>query len=197
MTPVPLRPDLAAVAAAVPEGARVLDIGCGDGQLLAWLRDTKGVEGRGIELDAGDVAAAVGRGLAVVQGDADTDLADYPDDAFDVVILSNTLQAMQRPAEVLAQLVRIGRSAVVSFPNFGHWRVRLSLALGGRMPVTRSLPVSWHETPNIHFCTIADFEALAEQMRLTVKSRTALASGQPVMLSPNLLADTGVFVLSR
>ncbi|MEN9932984.1 MAG: methionine biosynthesis protein MetW [Pseudomonadota bacterium] len=197
MTPVPLRPDLAAVAAAVPEGARVLDIGCGDGQLLAWLRDTKGVEGRGIELDAGDVAAAVGRGLAVVQGDADTDLADYPDDAFDVVILSNTLQAMQRPADVLAQLVRIGRSAVVSFPNFGHWRVRSSLALGGRMPVTRSLPVSWHETPNIHFCTIADFEALAEQMRLTVQSRTALASGQPVTLWPNLLADTGVFVLSR
>lgn len=197
MTPVPLRPDLAAVAAAVPEGARVLDIGCGDGQLLAWLRDTKGVEGRGIELDAGDVAAAVGRGLAVVQGDADTDLADYPDDAFDVVILSNTLQAMQRPADVLAQLVRIGRSAVVSFPNFGHWRVRLSLALGGRMPVTRSLPVSWYETPNIHFCTIADFEALARQMRLTVQSRTGLASGQPVMLSPNLLADTGVFVLSR
>lgn len=197
MTPVPLRPDLAAVAAAVPEGARVLDIGCGDGSLLAWLRDTKGVEGRGIELDAGDVAAAVGRGLAVVQGDADTDLADYPDDAFDVVILSNTLQAMQRPAAVLTQLLRIGRSAVVSFPNFGHWRVRLSLALGGRMPVTRSLPVSWHETPNIHFCTIADFEALAEQMRLTVQSRTALASGQPVTLWPNLLADTGVFVLSR
>jgi methionine biosynthesis protein MetW len=137
MTPVLLRPDLAAVAAAVPEGARVLDIGCGDGQLLAWLRDTKGVVGRGIELDASDVAAAVGRGLAVVQGDADTDLADYPDAAFDVVILSNTLQAMQRPADVLAQLVRIGRSAIVSFPNFGHWRVRLGLALSGRMPVTR------------------------------------------------------------
>jgi methionine biosynthesis protein MetW len=197
MTPVPLRPDLAAVAAAVPAGARVLDIGCGDGQLLAWLRDTKGVEGRGIELDASDVAAAVGRGLAVVQGDADTDLADYPDAAFDVVILSNTLQAMQRPADVLAQLARIGRSAIVSFPNFGHWRVRLGLALSGRMPVTRSLPVSWHETPNIHFCTIADFEALARDMRLTVQQRSGLAAGRPVSLWPNLLADTGVFVLSR
>lgn len=197
MTPVPLRPDLAAVAAAVPEGARVLDIGCGNGQLLAWLRDTKGVEGRGIELDAGDVAAAVGRGLAVVQGDADTDLADYPDSAFDVVILSNTLQAMHRPAAVLAQLVRIGRSAIVSFPNFGHWRVRLGLALSGRMPVTRSLPVSWHETPNIHFCTIADFEALAREMGLTVERRAALHSGKPVALWPNLLADTGVFVLRR
>ena len=197
MTPVPLRPDLAAVAAAVPEGARVLDIGCGDGQLLAWLRDTKGVEGRGIELAAADVAAAVGRGLAVVQGDADTDLADYPDAAFDVVILSNALQAMQRPAAVLTELVRIGRSAIVSFPNFGHWRVRLSLSLGGRMPVTRSLPVSWHETPNIHFCTIADFEALAADMGLTVERRAGLASGRQVALWPNVLADTGVFVLRR
>jgi methionine biosynthesis protein MetW len=197
MTPIPLRADLAAVAAAVPEGARVLDIGCGNGQLLAWLRDTKGVEGRGIELDPDDVAAAVGRGLAVVQGDADTDLADYPDAAFDVVILSNTLQAMQRPGAVLAELVRIGRSAVVSFPNFGHWRVRMSLALSGRMPVTRSLPVSWHETPNIHFCTISDFEALAREMGLTVASRTALSGGQPVALWPNLLGETGVFVLRR
>lgn len=197
MTPIPLRPDLAAVADAVPDGARVLDIGCGDGQLLAWLRDTKGVEGRGIELDASDVAAAVGRGLAVVQGDADTDLADYPESAFDVVILSNTLQAMHRPADVLGQLVRIGRSAVVSFPNFGHWRVRLGLALSGRMPVTRSLPVSWHETPNIHFCTIADFEALAADMGLTVERRAALHSGKPVTLWPNLTADTGVFVLRR
>lgn len=197
MTPSPLRPDLAAVADAVPLGCRVLDIGCGDGQLLAWLRDTKGVEGRGIELDAGNVAAAVGRGLAVVQGDADTDLIDYPDAAFDVVILSNTLQAMQRPAAVLDQLVRIGRCAVVSFPNFGHWRVRAGLSFSGRMPVTRSLPVSWHETPNIHFCTIADFEALAAHMGLTVERRAALHSGRPVRLWPNLLADTGVFVLSR
>lgn len=197
MTPVPLRPDLAAVAAAVPEGARVLDIGCGDGQLLAWLRDTKRVEGRGIELDASDVAAAVGRGLAVVQGDAGTDLADYPDAAFDVVILSNTLQAMQRPAAVMTELVRIGRSAIVSFPNFGHWQVRLSLSLSGRMPVTRSLPVSWHETPNIHFCTITDFEALAVEMGLTVERRAGLSSGRQVALWPNLLADTGVFVLRR
>jgi methionine biosynthesis protein MetW len=197
ITPTPLRADLAAVADAVPQGARVLDIGCGDGQLLAWLRDTKGVEGRGIELDPGDVAAAVGRGLAVVQGDADTDLADYPDAAFDVVILSNTLQAMHRPALVLLELARIGRSAIVSFPNFGHWRVRAGLALTGRMPVNRSLPVSWHETPNIHFCTIADFETLARDMGLTVARRAALSSGRPVALWPNLLAETGVFVLRR
>lgn len=197
MNRLALRADLAAVADAVPVGARVLDIGCGDGALLAWLRDTKGVEGRGIELDAGNVAAAVARGLAVVQGDADADLAEYPDAAFDVVILSNTLQAMQRPAIVLAELVRIGRSAVVSFPNFGHWRVRTALAVTGRMPVTRSLPVAWHETANIHLCTIADFEALARAMGLTVERRTALAGGQRQTLWPNLLADTGVFVLRR
>jgi methionine biosynthesis protein MetW len=197
MTPVPLRADLAAVADAVPHGAHVLDIGCGDGHLLAWLRDTKGVEGRGLELDAGNVASAVARGLAVMQGDADTDLADYPDAAFDVVILSNTLQAMRRPAAVLDQLVRIGRRAIVSFPNFGHWRVRLGLSLGGRMPVTPSLPVSWHETPNIHLCTIADFEALAAAMGLTIERRAALHSGRPAALWPNLTADTGVFVLSR
>ena len=197
MTPVPLRPDLAAVAAAVPAGARVLDIGCGDGQLLAWLRDTKGVEGRGIELDASGVAAAVGRGLAVVQGDADTDLADYPDAAFDVVILSNTLQAMQRPAEVLAQLVRIGRSAIVSFPNFGHWRVRLGLALSGRMPVTRSLPVSWHETPNIHFCTIADFEALCAERGIVVHEGRFLDNGRPVTTDPNLNASLAMYRLGR
>jgi methionine biosynthesis protein MetW len=195
MTPQPLRPDLAAVAANVPPGSRVLDIGCGDGQLLAWLRDTIGVRGSGIELDPSDVAAAVARGLAVVQGDADADLADYPDAAFDVVILSNTLQATQRPAHVLSELVRIGRRAVVSFPNFGHWRVRASLALSGRMPVTPSLPVSWHETPNIHLCTITDFEALAASLDLTIEHATILSSGRPVRLFPNLMGETAVFVL--
>jgi methionine biosynthesis protein MetW len=145
----------------------------------------------------GNVAAAVARGLAVVQGDAGSDLVDYPDGAFDVVILSNTLQAMAQPAAVLAQLVRIGRSAIVSFPNFGHWRVRLSLGLGGRMPVTRSLPVSWHETPNIHFCTIADFRDLAAEMGLVVEQARFFASGRPTGLWPNLMADTGVFVVRR
>lgn len=193
-----LRPDLAAVAAAVPAGARVLDIGCGDGALLATLRDTRQVEGRGIELDPAKVASAVARGLAVVQGDADTDLADYPDGAFDVVILSNTLQAMRSPAAVLRQLVRIGRTAVVSFPNFGHWRVRAAILMGGRMPVTRCLPVSWHETPNIHLCTIDDFRALAAELGLRVESASFLSGGQPRGAgAANLLADTGVFVLSQ
>lgn len=193
-----LRPDLAAIAAAVPAGARVLDIGCGDGALLAHLRDTKGVDGRGIDVSAANVASAVARGLSVVQGDADADLADYPDAAFDMAILSDTLQAMQRPAAVLAELVRIGKRGVVSFPNFGHWRVRGSLAVGGRMPVTKSLPVSWHETANIHFCTIDDFRALATTMGLRVESAAFLSGGRR-RGSPlaNLLAEQAVFVLSR
>ena len=193
-----LRPDLAAIADAVPAGARVLDIGCGDGALLAYLRDTKAVDARGIDVLAANVATAVARGLSVVQGDADADLADYPDAAFDMVILSDTLQAMRSPATVLGELVRIGRRAVVSFPNFGHWRVRASLALGGRMPVTKSLPVSWHETPNIHFCTVDDFRALASELGLSVESAAFLSGGSRRGAAlANLLADQAVFVLAR
>ncbi len=193
-----LRPDLAAIADAVPAGARVLDIGCGDGALLAYLRDSKGVDARGIDVAASNVASAVARGLSVVQGDADADLADYPDGAFDMAILSDTLQAMQHPATVLAELVRIGKRGVVSFPNFGHWRVRASLALGGRMPVTRSLPVSWHETANIHFCTVDDFRALAAELGLRVESAAFLSGGRRRGAAlANLLAEQAVFVLAR
>lgn len=192
-----LRPDLAAIAAHVPTGARVLDIGCGDGALLAALRDTKQVAGRGIELSSSNVAQAVARGLSVVQGDADTDLGDYPDDAFDFVILSDTLQAMRAPAAVLRELLRIGRHAVVSFPNFAHWRVRASLAFGGRMPVTRTLPVAWHETPNIHLCTVDDFRALARDMGLRVEHSLYLSNGQEVRALANLRAERAMFVLTR
>ena len=193
-----LRPDLAAIADAVPAGARVLDIGCGDGALLAYLRDIKGVDARGIDVSAANVASAVARGLSVVQGDADADLGDYPDGAFDMVILSDTLQAMRSPATVLTALVRIGSRAVVSFPNFGHWRVRASLVLGGRMPVTPSLPVSWHETANIHFCTIDDFRALVHALGLRVETATFL-SGRARRGAglANLLAEQAVFVLAR
>ena len=192
-----LRPDLAAIAAVVPAGARVLDIGCGDGALLAALRDDKQVAGRGIELSAANVAHAVARGLSVVQGDADTDLGDYPDDAFDMVILSDTLQAMRAPATVLGELLRIGRRAVVSFPNFGHWRVRARLLFGGRMPVTRTLPVAWHETQNIHLCTVDDFRALAAEMGLGIERAQFLGGDRALRWQPNLRAERALFVLTR
>ena len=185
------------VAAQVPAGSSVLDVGCSDGRLLAHLRDTKQVDGRGIELDAGRVAAAVARGLSVVQGDATSDLAAFPDQSVDFAILSETLQAMDRPAHVLAELVRIGRRAIVAFPNFGYWQVRRSLMFTGRMPVTKNLPTNWHETENIHLCTVADFRALARDMGLTIEREAYLAGEKPVSRWPNLRADHALFVLKR
>ena len=173
-----LRPDLAVIAANVAPGSRVLDIGCGDGELMAALRDKKQVDARGLELDAGDVASAVARGLSVVQGDADTDLADYPDNSFDYAILSQTLQTTRAPDVVLEHLLRIGRHAFVSFPNFAHWRVRASLLWGGRMPVTRLLPVAWYATPNIHHVTIDDFRALLNERGIIVEGAWFLSGDQ-------------------
>ena len=146
----------------VERGAKVLDVGCGDGELLRLLGETRGVDGRGIELSREGVNECVAKGLAVIQGDADTDLADYPDDAFDYVILSQTLQATRHPRVVLEHMLRIGRRAVVSFPNFGHWQVRLQLLFAGHMPQTDILPYSWYDTPNIHHCTIKDFRQLCD-----------------------------------
>lgn len=192
-----IRVDLAAVADLIPAGTRVLDVGCGDGELLELLRDTKGVDARGIELSREGVSQAVARGLSVVQGDADTDLADYPDAAFDVAVLSQTLQTVQHPARVLQELLRIGRKAIVSFPNFGHWRVRLTLMTSGRMPVTRSLPVSWYNTANIHLCTIKDFEALAAELGARIEAaRFFGASRSMPHAHANLRAEQAVFMLS-
>ena len=169
-----LRPDLALIAAHVPANARVLDVGCGDGALMAELAG-KGCDARGLELDGGNVAGCVARGLSVVQGDADTDLGFYPDASFDVAILSQTLQTTHRPDRVVEQLLRVAPRAFVSFPNFAHWRLRASLLWGGRMPVTRLLPVAWYETPNIHHVTIADFRALAGTRGWTVEQSWFLA----------------------
>jgi methionine biosynthesis protein MetW len=152
-----MRLDLRLIAAMIPHGARVLDIGCGDGALLAHLTAEKGADARGIEIDMAAATHAVAAGLAVIQGDADNDLAFYPDGAFDYVVLSRTLQAVERPREVLRQMLRIGHRAIVSFPNFGHWLVRWQLAATGRMPMTSTWHRAWYETPNIHPCTIRDF----------------------------------------
>jgi methionine biosynthesis protein MetW len=193
-----LRPDLAVIAANVAPGSRVLDVGCGDGELMAALRDEKQVDARGLELDAGDVAGAVARGLSVVQGDADADLADYPDNSFDYAILSQTLQTTRAPDVVLEHLLRIGRHAFVSFPNFAHWRVRASLLWGGRMPVTRLLPVAWYATPNIHHVTVDDFRALLNERGIIVEGAWFLSGDQRTSATmANLLAEHAVFLLKR
>ena len=193
-----LRPDLAVIADHVAPRARVLDIGCGDGALMAALRDERGFDARGLELDPANVAAAVGRGLSVVQGDADTDLAAYPDQSFDYAILSQTLQTTRSPHLVLDELLRIGRKAFVSFPNFAHWRVRASLLWGGRMPVTRLLPERWYDTPNIHHVTIDDFRALVNERGVTVEGAWFLNHGrQTSAAAANFRAEHAVFLLSR
>ena len=193
-----LRPDLAIIAANVAPGGRVLDVGCGDGALMAALRDERQVDARGLELDAGDVAAAVARGLSVVQGDADTDLADYPDASFDYAILSQTLQTTRHPDQVLDNLLRIGRRAFVSFPNFAHWRVRASLLWGGRMPVTRLLPLEWYATPNIHHVTIDDFRAFVRNRGIVVEGSWFLSGDQRTgSAMANLFAEHAVFLLRR
>src|SRR5262249_26272806 len=167
------RVDHVLIAEMVAEGSRVLDVGCGDGALLRLLSDTKRVDGRGIEVARERVNACVALGLAVIQGDADRDLADYPDDAFDYAILSLTIQATRHPKNVLENLLRIARSAIVSFPNFGHWRVRMDLLLKGRMPVNENLPEAWFVSPNAHLCTIKDFEDLCRVVNARVERAVA------------------------
>jgi methionine biosynthesis protein MetW len=193
---VTLRPDLQLIADHVAPGARVLDVGCGDGALMAALRDGKGVDARGLEIDPANVAAAVARGLSVVQGDADVDLADYPSGGFDYAILSQTLQTARAPDRVLDQMLRIGRRAFVSFPNFAHWRVRLSLLWGGRMPVTPLLPERWYDTPNIHHLTVDDFRAFVAERGIAVERAWFLSRGEPTgSAAANLLAEHAVFLL--
>ena len=204
MAPAPdeLRRDLRLIADMIEPGTRVLDIGCGDGALLAYLAREKRVDARGIELSQSGVNACVRHGLSVIQGDADSDLDAFPNDAFDVVVLSRTLQATRQPRHVLEALLRIGKRAVVSFPNFGFWRIRLSLLFHGQMPKSELLHNHWYDTPNIHLCTIRDFLMLCDELGARVeRSLTLDRHGRPFALDPrgslaNLRAEQGMFVLS-
>ena len=204
MSPIaPARVDLLLIADMVARGARVLDVGCGDGALLQLLQGTRDVDARGMELSQRGVNDCVAKGLPVIQGDADTDLAAYPDDAFDYVILSQTLQATRQPRRVVENMLRVGRRAIVSFPNFGHWRIRAQVALGGRMPVTSNLSQPWYDTPNIHFCTIRDFLALTREIGAPIAKGMALDRfGAPMRVNApwwvwNFFGEQAVFMLDR
>ena len=192
-----LRVDLAVIADHVAPGSRVLDIGCGDGALMLALREMQ-CDVRGIEIDGASVERCVAQGLSVVQGDADRDLRDYPDKGFDYAVLSQTLQTAVRPDRMLDELLRVGTRAFVSFPNFAHWRTRAALMFGGRMPVTRSIPVSWYETQNIHHVTVHDFRELAREKGATIVRDWYFAGKRPVSRAgANMRAEFAVFELSR
>ena len=186
------RADYATIGRWIAEGARVLDLGCGDGALLRFLGKERDASGYGIEIDDAGVLASVRNGINVIQSDLERGLAGFDDAAFDVVVLSQTLQAMRRVEAIVAEMLRVGREAIVTFPNFGHWSHRLQI-LRGRMPVSQSLPYQWYDTPNIHLCTVADFDAFLALRRHPVIDRVVLARGRPVAFAPNLTGELAIY----
>lgn len=191
------RTDFAAIASWIPQGARVLDLGCGDGSLLAHLKDTRDVSGYGIENDDASVVKCIENGVNVVQVNLESGMREIADQSFDVVILSQTLQAMKRTEAVVAEMLRVGRDAIVTFPNFGYWKHRAQIALGGRMPVSEDLPYQWYDTPNVHLFTIADFEAFCAERNYHVLNRLVLNDAGKQVMMPNLLGTLALYRFSR
>jgi methionine biosynthesis protein MetW len=191
------RSDYAIIGDIVEPHTKVLDLGCGEGELLEWLAQTKGVDARGVEISGAKVQRAIARGVSVFQSDIDAGLADYPDQAFDYVILSQTLQETRHPRQVLREMLRVGRRGIVAFPNFGHWKVRYSMLTSGCAPRTSLFPYEWFESPNIHFLTVHDFENLAALEELKIERRYFLAGRRKVRALPNLMAEVAVYLVSR
>lgn len=193
-----LRPDLALICDWIKPDSRILDLGCGKGELLAYLAANRGVRGYGLEIDSDEVQACIESGVNVIQADIDEGLRDFEAGSFDHVVMTQALQALQRPDEAIAEILRVGRTGIVTFPNFGHWQVRLALARG-RMPITASLPSAWYDTPNIHFCTVADFEALCAQRGWRILDRRlldrSLRGGWRHRLAPNLFTEVAMYLL--
>lgn len=196
-----MRQDLAHISRWVRPGARVLDLGCGTGEFLARLRDEQDVRGTGIEIDPAAITSAISLGLDIVEQDVDGGLSNFADQSFDVVVMAHALQAVRFPHLVLDEMLRVGREGIVTFPNFGHWRCRLHLATRGRMPVSRFMPYAWYDTPNIHFCTVRDFETLCRQRNIDILARDMIAGEQGdswlSKTSPNLFATTAIYHISR
>ena len=190
------RPDFAAIAAWIPKGASVLDLGCGDGSLLRYLQETRSVRGYGVEISDLDIVSCIANGVNVIQNDLDAGLADFEDNSFDFVILSQTLQATRYTAAVIREMLRVGREGIVSFPNFGHWRNRLDI-LRGTMPITRELPYQWYDTPNVHLCTLRDFEDFCRDHRVAVLERRVMTGERKVTILPNLRGAMAVYRFQR
>ena len=190
------RPDFAAIASWVPHGARVLDLGCGDGSLLRHLQDACGIQGYGVEIRDADIVSCIANGVNVIQGDLEAGLADFEDQSFDLVILSQTLQATRHTEVLMQEMLRVGREVIVSFPNFAYWRNRLNV-LTGHMPVSGDLPYQWFDTPNVHLCTLHDFEHFCQNHHVAVLDRRVMTGGDTVSVLPNLLGSIAVYRVQR